>query len=50
MRKYDFGAIKNLEKYGNVTPPTYNFRNITIPVLLFHGNKDRLSTVKDNIN
>lgn len=35
-----------MKLYGNVTPPLYNLRKITSPVILFFGPNDDLGTIK----
>ena len=46
--RYDYGAIKNMDKYGQVTPPAVPVGQISVPVGLFVGTLDELATVADN--
>ncbi|KAJ8937416.1 hypothetical protein NQ318_007875 [Aromia moschata] len=39
-QKYDYGRETNLRKYGSVTPPRYNLKNVTAPVALFYSEND----------
>ena len=48
MRKYDFGEKKNLKVYKNKNPPFYYFENIKTDLLIYYGDGDELSSVKDN--
>ena len=52
FKKYDFGAAKNLEVYGQEYPPFYDLDTMRtnirkIPTMLVHGTKDSLVTEKD---
>ncbi|XP_063913833.1 lipase 1-like [Zophobas morio] len=38
--KYDFGTRRNLEIYGQETPPLYNLSKVTIPVALYYSSND----------
>ncbi|RZC34844.1 Abhydro lipase domain containing protein, partial [Asbolus verrucosus] len=40
FQKFDFGPEKNLEAYGQRTPPRYHLDNIKLPVFLFYGKDD----------
>ena len=44
LRKFDYGKKKNLKLYGSEEPPAYDLRKISIPVYLYYGNNDLLST------
>jgi len=46
-RKFDFGAVPNLQKYTTVMPPAYDLKNIDIPVYLFAGTSDKVSVPAD---
>lgn len=48
MLRYDFGGIKNMDKYGTFNPPEVPLGNLSIPTGLFIGIYDNLATVKDN--
>lgn len=45
FRKYDYGVIGNLLKYGKVTPPDYALENITAPIALFYSLNDLFANV-----
>ena len=40
---YDFGLKDNLEKYGTIDPPQYNWTNVKIPSVIFYSNDDWLA-------
>lgn len=44
LRKFDFGPKKNVEVYGSVFPPVYDLSRIDVPVYMYYGNNDLLST------
>ena len=48
FQKYDFGTRENEKKYGQKTPPKYDFSNINIPVRGFVGLDDSLGDPTDN--
>lgn len=48
FKKFDFGLINNLKKYGSANPPVYDFANVKIPVRGFVGLDDDLGDYKDN--
>lgn len=41
-RKYDWGIIKNMMKYGSVKPPNYNLTKITSPTIVYYSKFDKL--------
>lgn len=45
FRKYDYGIIRNLLKYGSATPPDYVIENITAPIALFYSLNDWFANV-----
>lgn len=45
--RFDFGTKDNLIKYGQETPPFYNLKKVTVPIVLFYSNNDWLSDVED---
>ena len=45
--KYDYGAIKNYAKYGQLTPPNYDLGLVRERVRLWVGTKDTLGTVPE---
>ncbi|CAH1113089.1 unnamed protein product, partial [Psylliodes chrysocephalus] len=44
--QYNYGPTINMKIYGNITPPLYNLKQITSPVILFYAQKDELGTIK----
>jgi lysosomal acid lipase/cholesteryl ester hydrolase len=40
--RYDYGAAKNQQKYGQPTPPEYPLENIKVPIAMFVGLEDEL--------
>ena len=47
VQRFDYGALENIQKYGKVEPPLFNFSNIPGPIALFSGSLDRLADPKD---
>jgi len=48
FRKFDYGALENMAKYGNSTvPPSYNLTNVDCPKHFFTGPRDSLATPND---
>jgi len=48
FKKFDFGnQDENIEHYGTATPPSYNFENVQVPVVLMAGDNDYLADVLD---
>lgn len=45
FRKYDYGIVGNLIKYGKLTPPDYALENVTAPVALFYSQNDWFANV-----
>ncbi|KII67182.1 Gastric triacylglycerol lipase [Thelohanellus kitauei] len=45
--KYDYGEERNRKHYGQFTAPEYNLKTISIPVYLFSGEEDYLTTPED---
>jgi hypothetical protein len=43
--QFDFGEKKNMEKYGQATPPQYNLSLVMSPVALYYSDNDKLSPV-----
>lgn len=46
FRKYDYGWVRNVLKYGSSTPPDYDLSLITAPVYLVYGDNDWVCAVK----
>ncbi|RWS24857.1 lipase 3-like protein [Leptotrombidium deliense] len=48
FRKFDYGKITNIEKYGSETPPLYNLTKITSKhIALLHSDNDWLADPQD---
>nr|XP_022912341.1 lipase 3-like [Onthophagus taurus] len=47
FRQFDFGMIRNLIHYGQITPPDYNTRAITAPVALYYAASDSFAAIVD---
>ncbi|KAB0797386.1 hypothetical protein PPYR_08380 [Photinus pyralis] len=47
FQMYDYGATKNIDKYGQTTPPQLNISKITAPVAFYYGGTDSLATRPD---
>ncbi|KAJ1367610.1 hypothetical protein KIN20_028552 [Parelaphostrongylus tenuis] len=47
VAKYDYGRRGNIKKYGQSTPPEYNFTQIQTPIYMFSGDEDWLADHKD---
>jgi len=45
FQKFDYGAVGNLERYGQLTPPAYNLSAIPkdIPLAMYSGGNDLLA-------
>lgn len=50
FRKYDNGYFLNMVRYKRMAPPEYQLERITVPVALFYGKNDFLSTVEVNVS
>lgn len=46
FQRYDYGLIKNLQKYKTVEPPCYNVSAISAPVALYYSTNDLLVGLK----
>ncbi|XP_060666671.1 lipase 3-like [Drosophila nasuta] len=47
MHQFDYGMLDNLRRYGSISPPKYNFKNVTAKVGLNYGQNDLMAAVKD---
>lgn len=47
FQMYDYGTPKNIDRYGQATPPQLNISKITGPVALYYGGSDTLATRAD---
>lgn len=45
FRKYDYGLLGNIAKYGQSFPPDYDLSKITSPVALYYGPNDQFISV-----
>lgn len=48
FRKYDYGLIGNLEKYGHIHPPEYNLSKVKLPVYMYYSSNDALVAPEDS--
>ncbi|XP_075230313.1 lipase 3-like [Lycorma delicatula] len=39
-RHFSYNLVENLRRYGQITPPNYNIKNIKTPIALVYGNND----------
>lgn len=46
FRQYDHGAL-NLQRYGQLVPPSYRFTTHTAPVSFYHSTNDWMATPND---
>lgn len=46
FQRFDYGKEENIVRYGTEKPPAYNISEITLPVHIFYGDKDVISTPK----
>ncbi|KAF5398942.1 Gastric triacylglycerol lipase [Paragonimus heterotremus] len=49
FRQFDYGKKKNMQIYGQPTPPEYDLSNITVPTVVFSGGHDWLAVKKDTL-
>jgi len=47
FRKYDYGAEKNMELYGQTTPPEIPVEDIQVPVGIVRGTRDTMCAEDD---
>ncbi|CAH0691641.1 unnamed protein product [Spodoptera exigua] len=47
FRDYDYGMLKNMEKYKRLTPPKYDLSKVTMKVALIAAKNDKISTLED---
>ncbi|XP_078580642.1 gastric triacylglycerol lipase-like [Branchiostoma floridae x Branchiostoma japonicum] len=47
FQMFDYGPQGNMLKYNQSTPPEYNPRNVTLPVVIFSGGHDTLADPTD---
>ncbi|XP_011860684.1 PREDICTED: lipase 3-like [Vollenhovia emeryi] len=48
FRNYDYGIAENYKRYKQKTPPRYDVKKITAPMMLFYGANDKLA-LKENV-
>ncbi|XP_056867450.1 gastric triacylglycerol lipase isoform X2 [Takifugu flavidus] len=44
---FDFGAVENLKRYNQTTPPQYRVQDMKVPTAVFSGGQDTLADPKD---
>ncbi|KAM7307174.1 gastric triacylglycerol lipase-like, partial [Ixodes scapularis] len=47
FRKFDYGIIKNIAKYGKLKPPEYMLSRVEVPVAIYWSKGDWFATEKD---
>lgn len=47
FQQFDFGEERNMKEYNQSTPPSYNLKNVTVPVSLHYSDNDRLAPYKN---
>lgn len=47
FRRFDYGPVENLDRYGQTLPPSYNLLRVTTPVHLYWGFNDWLVVPTD---
>lgn len=47
FQMYDYGATRNIDRYGQETPPRLNLSKITGPVAIYYGGSDSLASRPD---
>ncbi|XP_019881620.1 gastric triacylglycerol lipase [Aethina tumida] len=47
FRQYDYRKEENLKRYNSEEPPTYNLKNITVPIAMYFSDSDTIATEKD---
>lgn len=45
--RFDYGPRKNMIRYGQNTPPDYDLKKVTVPVVIYSSAKDWLSDQRD---
>jgi hypothetical protein len=46
LRRFDYGAVKNLQVYGGKTPPRYELEKITAPLFFHYAEVDPMDDIK----
>jgi len=44
FRNYDYGIVENHKRYKQQTPPSYDLKKITAPMILFYSANDMVTT------
>lgn len=47
FQRYDYGILKNFDKYGQKTPPKYDLEQVVTNVTLYWGQRDLLADPQD---
>ncbi|NXM02099.1 LIPM Lipase, partial [Tyrannus savana] len=47
FKQFDYGFLKNQEKYNQSTPPFYRIEDMTVPVALWNGEEDWVNTPQE---
>lgn len=43
FRNYDYGITENYKRYKQKTPPSYDLKKITVPIILFYSENDMVT-------
>ena len=47
MKRFDYGPVENMEKYGQLKPPEVPLQDYNLPTALVAGTLDKLADLKD---
>lgn len=47
FEQFDYGVVRNLIEYHQMSPPQYNLKNVTAPVAIYYAKEDFLTTVPE---
>lgn len=47
LRKFDYGDPENIKRYGSIVPPSYDISKTKVPLTMYYGNNDLLTTQKN---
>lgn len=47
LQMYNYGTIGNINKYGFVKQPVYNYTNIEVPLYIIYAKNDKFVNAKD---
>ncbi|KFQ56201.1 Lysosomal acid lipase/cholesteryl ester hydrolase, partial [Nestor notabilis] len=47
LQAYDYGSKENMKRYNQVTPPVYKIEEISMPIAVWSGGRDKFADPKD---